>query len=482
MPGFVARHWRKTLIVPPLLLGVILMAAMAGGKTPPQRASTAEQARPARVISVPAVDLLPRATGFGQVTPEHVWQAVAQVAGRVVEVHPNLKRGALIPEGTVIARIDPTAYKLTLREREVDLRELEVREANARSSIAIEDRALGLARDEVERQKRLRQSGTVAQATLDNAEKTLLATEQSLQNMRNTLNLLPVQKALAEARLDQARLDVEHTTLTAPFAMRVSQVNITESQFATVGQVLAEGDSIAVAEVEAQFTFGELAPMMHDFSGAHPGQPPQMSEEERAGGVSRQVEAVVRLHAGGEVPQTIEWPARLVRVSDTVDPKTRTVGIIVAVEGSYHIHAQGAHPGMQPPLVKNMFVEVELRGRPIPHVIVVPRLALHDGQVYVLNEDDRLVKRPVTVHAVQGDLAIIREGVREGDRLVVSDLIPAVPGMLIDPRPDAEERARLIATAEGSATPRDHPHPAGAPGHPQEPAAATDETVPEAAR
>jgi len=447
MPGFIARHWRKALVVPPVLLGVVLMAAMAGGKAPPQRIEAAEAARPARIIQVPAVDLLPRASGFGQVTPEHVWQAVAQVAGRLVEVHPNLKRGAILPEGTVVARIDPTAYELTLREREADLRELEVREENTRASIAIEEKALALAGSELERQRRLRSSGTVAQATLDNAEKTQLATEQSLQNLRNDLNLIPVERALAEARLEQARLDVEHTTLTAPFAMRVSQVNITESQFATVGQVLAEGDSIAVAEVEAQFTFGELAPLMHGARGAA-GDMGNMLDRvvnQEGVGAALDVQATVRLMSGGAVPQMVEWPARLVRVSDTVDPQTRTFGVIVAVEESY----RGARPGVRPPLVKNMFVEVELRGRPVPGVIVVPRLALHEGHVYVLDKDDRLVKRRVSVHAYQGDLAVIARGLSEGERLVVSDLIPAVPGMLIDPRPDEEERDRLLAAAAG---------------------------------
>lgn len=441
MPGFVSRHWRKTLIVPPIALGVALIAAMASSKAPPQRVEAAEAARPARIISVPAVDLQPRATGFGQVKPEHVWQAVAQVAGRVVEVHPNLKRGAILPRGTVVARIDPTAYELTLREREADLRELEVREGNTRASIAIEERALGLASDEAERQRRLRLSGTVSQATLDAAEKTLLATEQSLQNLRNTLNLIPVETALARTRLEQARLDVDYTTMTAPFAMRVSQVNITESQFATVGHVLAEGDSIAVAEVEAQFTFGELAPLMH-----HVGITAMRDGvgQDKLGGVL-DVDAVVRLHGGGGALQTVEWPARLVRVSDTVDPQTRTVGIIVAVEGSYRT----ASPGVRPPLVKNMFVEVELRGRPIPNVLVVPRLALHDHHAYLLDGDNRLMKRPVTVHAVQDDLAVIAAGLSEGDRLVISDLIPAVAGMRIDPRPDEAERARLIAVAEG---------------------------------
>ena len=42
--------------------------------------------------------------------------------------------------------------------------------------------------------------------------------------------------------------------------------------------------------------------------------------------------ATVRLRSGNDV---VEWPARFARVSDTVDPKTRTIGAIVAVDGAY---------------------------------------------------------------------------------------------------------------------------------------------------
>ncbi|KAA5606001.1 efflux RND transporter periplasmic adaptor subunit [Roseospira marina] len=437
------RHWRKALFAPPLALGVLLILVLAGGKAPPVHADgAAEAARPARFIVVPEVALVPRASGFGQVSPQDIWQAVAQVAGRVVAVNDNLKRGAILPEGAEIARIDPATYALTVRQRETDLRELEVREENARASIAIEERTLEVARRDLARQRDLRRSGAASQATLDQAERTVLTGEQSLQNLRNTLNLLPAQRALAEAKLEQARLDLTNTSITAPFAIRISQVNVAESQFATVGQVLAEGDSIAVSEVEAQFTYGELLPLIGGVSG----DAIRRAVREDRMGAAAGITATVRLQTGGTVNRVMTWPGRVVRVSDTIDPKTRTAGIIVAVEDSY----ERAIPGVRPPLVKNMFVEVELTGPVIPGAVVIPRLAMHGGAVYLLDADDRLVKRPVTIRFTQGDLAVIEQGLAPGDRLVVTDLMPAVAGMLLDPRRDDAARDRLIAAAEAS--------------------------------
>ena len=145
----------------------------------------------------------------------------------------------------------------------------------------------------------------------------------------------------------------------------------------------------------------------------------------------------------------VEWPARFARIGDTVDPKTRTISAIVAVDGAY----AKATPGQRPPLIKGMFVEIEIRTRARDESIVVPRSAFHDGRLYVVNVDSRLDIRSVTTGLVQGDLAAIDKGIEPGERIVVSDLIPAVAGMLLAPQSDDELLARLKAEAAGG-TPR----------------------------
>jgi hypothetical protein len=84
---------------------------------------------------------------------------------------------------------------------------------------------------------------------------------------------------------------------------------------------------------------------------------------------------------------------------------------------------------------------------------VVPRSAFHNGRLYVVSADSRLDIRPVTTGLVQGDLAAIDRGIEPGERIVVSDLIPAVAGMLLAPQSDDELLARLKAEAAGG-TPR----------------------------
>ena len=132
-------------------------------------------------------------------------------------------------------------------------------------------------------------------------------------------------------------------------------------------------------------------------------------------------------------------------MSDTIDPQTRTVGVIVAVRDPY----QQSADRNRPPLAKNMFVEVELRGQPQKGQIVIPRSALHGNRVYVVTDDMRLEFRNVTTRFNQGRLVLIESGLNADDRIIVSDLVPAIEGMLLDPVADPATDALIRSEAAG---------------------------------
>jgi hypothetical protein len=140
------------------------------------------------------------------------------------------------------------------------------------------------------------------------------------------------------------------------------------------------------------------------------------------------IEATVRLRLPD---QAFEWNGRFARAAPGLAARTRAVGIVVAVDQPY----EGATQRSSPPLVKGMFVEVELRGQPRRDRIVVPRASIRAGRVYIAGVENRLVIRPIVVEFVQGEEAILASGLAAGERLVVSDLIPAIEGMLLAPLP-----------------------------------------------
>lgn len=450
--------FKKLLIIPPVLIGLAVLFYMAGERQAPERKPPEERARAVRVITAEAVALVPRVTGFGSIYPGTVWSAIAQVSGKVVYVHPGLKKGAILPAGTEIVRISPADYELAItRARanilsgEAKLAELKVTQTNTAGLLTIEKSGLELRQEELKRKQDLRARGTVAQSVLELEQRETLAQRKKVQDLENALRLLPTQNivqqqqiAVYQAQLASAELNLARTRIKLPFDARIAEVKVEAEQFAQTGSMLVTADSLDVAEVEAQIPISQFRAMVHASTNGG------LTIGVTAQSLSRIIksigfEATIRLRTGGDV---VEWPARFARVSDTLDPKTRTVGAIVTVDGAY----AKATLGERPPLSKGLFVEIEIRTRAKQSIIVVPRAAFHDGKLYVVNAEGRLDIRAVTTGLIQGDLAAIAKGVEPGERIVVSDLIPAVAGMLLTPQNDDELQARLKAEAAGGAS------------------------------
>ena len=432
-------RWRALWVLPPVALGIAAIVFMASGKQPPTRIDRGEISHAVRIVEVQAVDLVPQAEGYGEVQPARIWAAVAQVAGRVIETHPRLDNGEIVAAGTPLFRIDPVDYELKVAQARAELAELTVREENTRASLAIDRRNLSLAQREQDRIGELSKKGTASKSDVDNAERTMLSARTAVQNTENTLSLLPTQQRLLEAKLAQAERDLANTMVSAPFNLRIADLAVEKDQYVGIGQTLFRGDSVDRVEVVAQVAMSALRNL---FTGRN-GPVPAIAEMDAKLPDFTGFRPLIRMDMGS---QTAEWDAEFVRFSDQVDPHTRTIGVVIGVDGPL----QKAIPGQRPPLSKGMFVQVVINGHTQPDRIVVPRSAIREGQVYVVGDDQRLQARPVDVLFSQGPLSVIAAGVQAGERLVVSDLVPAVPGMLLDAVPDEAMQAQMLTAARGA--------------------------------
>ena len=120
----------------------------------------------------------------------------------------------------------------------------------------------------------------------------------------------------------------------------------------------------------------------------------------------------------------VRWRGRLARVSSTVDEATRSIPFIIEVDDAF----SSVELGVKPALVPGMFVEVIVYGDKLNDVFVIPRDTVRDGSVYVVR-DGRLAIVPVGVFALEEDTAVIDDGLRDGDQVVIADLFPAASGM-----------------------------------------------------
>ncbi len=441
------KTWKKILIIPIIAIGVAIFIFLVKTREQPQKIPYVEPTVSVRVIEVPMVNVIPRALAYGNIQPETVWEAVAEVRGKIVEKHKQLKQGALLKSGTLLLRIDPTDYQLAIAQSQANmqsiqakLEESKIKGKNTRLSLRIEEQVLNVARQELNRLRKLLKRKVVSTDSADKQERTVLTQKQKVQSLKNIINLLPAERkilaaqlAVAKTQLKGAKLDLKRTKIILPFDARIAQVNVEKSQFTQQGKVLVVADSIDIAEVSAQIAMQKMRHLL---------QP--TTEEVDLGNLPKVfgISAIVRLIDGDFKSK---WEGRFVRASDALDLQTRMMGIVIAVDNSY----RQASPGVRPPLLKNMFVEVELRGKARPNRLIIPRSVLHDKQVYVVNQESRLEKRDLDIDFFQTNFIAIKKGLKKGEQVIVSDLIPAIEGMLIKPVIDQMMTNALLNEAQG---------------------------------
>ncbi|MGD9303232.1 MAG: efflux RND transporter periplasmic adaptor subunit [Desulfobacterales bacterium] len=444
---------RLAIIFIPIVFAIFLFGSLVMSRKEPEKLPQKEKARAVRIIRMQLVEFIPRAVGYGTVEPDQVWNAVAEVSGKVVETSTLLEKGAFCRPGETLIRVAPEEYHLVITQMEADIQEtiaqlaeLKRQEQNLKASLKIEEKTLELIRRELERNKKLFKRRVISSSEYERQEQVYNTQLTKIQNLKNSLKLIPANRrklnaklSSDEARLKDAKLDLEYTTIQAPFDCRISAVKVEKGQFVSRGEVLATADGTRVVEITGQFPIDKLINVFRNDAAKMPSDvfKPQEIRE------IHNLTPVVRFSSGDF---STFWEARFVRSDATIDPVTRTVGIIVAVDNPYK-HKQQKD---QPPLVRGMFCEVEIKGRKIPNVLVIPRMALHAGYVFVIGQDERLVRKPVEIDFTQSNLVVIKLGLQPGDKVVVSDLIPAIEGMLLEPVVDEKLELQLVAEARGN--------------------------------
>ena len=449
----------KLILALTLIAGIAFVLVMVKLKQPPERMAEQVAATPARILEITPLTVRTEARGYGQVLPARSWQAVANVGGRITWKHPGLESGNLMSEGTRLLQIDPTRYELAeasamadIAGLEAERRQLDQEEQNTRELLELENRRLELAQRELQRAKTLADSGSLSQTRLDEQQRATLQQQQAVQSLKNQLNLIPVRQdtlsarlARSESALANAREDLEDTHFEAPWDLRVHQSDIETGQQVSPNQTLFVADDITAAEATVQLEMSALRNVISQI----PGAPDPATNGEAHSGFTNFHQQLpldsltVRVHPTG-APDS-HWPGQLTRVTSSLDPATRTIQAVITVEEPY----RNANPPARPPLVRNMFVQATIAAPTPKPVLVVPVSAIHQGEVYLADGDDRLQRQPVSLAWQQGELAVVRDGLKPGDRLILDDLVPAIEGTRLNPQPDEPAAQWLQTMAAG---------------------------------
>jgi len=369
-----------------ILLGLGVAGFLALTASKPQLKRT-KPPTPIPMVRVSLIKTGPQAVtvrGEGTVRPLREIQLVPQVNGKVVFVSPVLVNGGEFKKGDTLLRIDPQDYQLA-----VTLARARVKDSESRLKIAEEEAAA--AREEwrlLYQDKGVKSENPPA----------LVAKEPQLEAARAKL-------AADRADLQKARLNLERTELKAPFNGRVSEESVDIGQYVSSAKPLATLFSTEAAEIVVPFDDESL--YWFQVPGFTPGN-----------GAGSPVKVLARI-AGRE----LTWSGEVVRAEGKLDGRTRMVQVVVRVQKPY---------ARKPPLAAGLFVTVEIQGRTLENASVIPRAALRNNNtVWVVDKTGQLVFRRVDVARLGTNQAILRSGLKDGERVVTSGLKVVTDGMKV---------------------------------------------------
>lgn len=386
-----------------------LAALLAMGLVAPQRAS-AQQERPptpVTVVTLKAQDVTLTTLLPGRVVASGVAEVRPQVDGIITQ--RLFEEGAAVAVGDPLYRIDSATY-----EAQVAAAKAQVTEANAR---------LRAARQQFERVQQLVNRRVGSQSALDDAVAERDGAAASLQ--------------VAQASLLTAEINLERTTVRAPLSGVVGRSLTTQGALVTASQ----SQPLAVIRT--------LDPILVDVT--------QSAAEMlawRRGQAGRKLEdadQTVRLILADGEPY--ELTGQLTAAEPHVDEQTGVVTLRMTFPNPAEL------------LLPGMYVQVEMPQGVARDVVLAPQEGVSRDRrgrpiAMVVNADNVVESRTLTVIRARGSDWIVRDGLSDGDRLVVEGLQKIGPQMTVAPEerpateagPDKQGTGSQAATGEQSAS------------------------------
>lgn len=400
------RPIKEIILRSPQLLGICCVLLLLGACREQPKTADAPPV-PEVVVRILEAQTVPLRTELpGRTSPFMMAEVRPQVGG-IIRSRP-FTEGATVKAGQVLYEIDPASFQSAVQQQEGAL-------ANARANVS-STRALA------ERYKALLPQNAVSKQEYDNAQ---AMHEQALAAVK-------VQTAL----LDNARINLQYTKVTAPISGRTSRSSVTP------------GALVSASQAMPLLTISQLDPIYVDITQSS-AELVRMRQALMAGRISRQDEAQrVSLVMEDGTPYPAEGRIQLTEV--TVDPSS----------GSVTLRARFPNPdGL---LLPGMYVRAVVTEGSTPQGILAPQAAIlrdrrGNPQARLINADNKLEVRPVVIARSVGTQWLISEGLKPGDRLVMASGQNVQPGTTV--KPVAEP---LVEPSAGTASPNGAPvAPAG---------------------
>ncbi len=363
----------------------LLAPALSGcGGAPPQQPAAAP---PAVTVAKPVRQtIIDQDEYVGRFVAVDMVEVRARVSGYLEQVH--FQDGQIVKEGDLLFSIDKRPFETSLDQAKANL-------AQARANLAFTEadlaRAAQLVRDK-----------TITEQTFDQRTQAKRVAEASV--------------AAQEAAVRQAALDLQFTELRAPVTGRIGDRRVTTGNLVTGGtggNTTLLATIVSIDPIRFEFTFDEAAFLRYERLNGDGKDP-----------ASRGVSTGVKLKLLDE--KDFAHKGRMDFVDNVIDRATGTI----------RGRAQFANPsGM---FIPGMFARVQVPGSPPYDALLVPDVAIGTEQVrkfvYVVDADNIVRQKYVTLGQLANDLRVIKDGLDPDDRVIVNGLMHARPGAKVAPR------------------------------------------------
>lgn len=366
-------------------LGVLLLIALLAGCDAHGEADSAS-APPPPEVDVAAVLVEPvtlRETFTGRVASPQTVQVRPRVSGYIDEV--AFEEGELVEAGDLLFRIDPRPYEARVQAAKASL-------AQARSQRQLAEVEAGRANTLIGRQA--------------------ISREQYDQRKAAALNAR-AQEAEAEAALTSAELELQYTRVTAPVTGRTGRAMVTKGNLASADQSVLT-------------TLVSVDPLYVYFDS---------NESEALGAQTLLARGeTMTLHIGLTGETGFPHQGQLDFVDNQINADTGTLryrAVLPNPDGAFR-------PGQ--------FARVEMPVANLSEAMLINRKAVLANQdrrfVYVVGDDDTVTPRQVELGREVGELVVIRDGLKAGERVIVNGTQKVfAPGMPVTPNPIAMREA-----------------------------------------
>ncbi|EBJ2263990.1 multidrug efflux RND transporter periplasmic adaptor subunit AcrA [Salmonella enterica subsp. enterica serovar Weltevreden] len=336
------------------------------------------------------------------------------VAYRIAEVRPqvsgiilkrNFVEGSDIEAGVSLYQIDPATYQATYD--------------SAKGDLAKAQAAANIAELTVKRYQKLLGTQYISKQEYDQA---LADAQQATAAV-----------VAAKAAVETVRINLAYTKVTSPISGRIGKSSVTE------GALVQNGQASALATVQQlDPIYVDVTQSSNDFL---------RLKQELANGSLKQENGKAKVDLvtsdGIKFPQsgTLEF-------SDvTVDQTTGSITL------------RAIFPNPDHTLLPGMFVRARLQEGTKPTALLVPqqgvtRTPRGDATVLVVGADNKVETRQIVASQAIGDKWLVTDGLKAGDRVVVSGLQKVRPGAQVKVQEITADNKQQAASGDQPAQPR----------------------------